>query len=191
MKKIVIALSLLTSINAIAYEIDTKACAGTAYIEDLSGQLVEYQSKVHTFVTSTTTVTYKAWRQIPHIVMQVGRSANFYVENKSNHDIKFFMAPRYYTPDGLPVLVSPHTLGATFSISNDPSSSSGADLTAHSIGRIDFPATSATYIGSAGIHWESNECIKNPPIVSSSYNFYGTIERAGMSIYLTNNGNAW
>jgi hypothetical protein len=67
-KKSIVGVILgLTSIASSAYVIDTEDCAGTQYINDLIGELVEYDAGVHIFVDATTPVFYAAYETIPHI----------------------------------------------------------------------------------------------------------------------------
>lgn len=182
------AIAGLLSTSSFAYQIDTENCAGTAYIQDLDGKQVKYDPAIHDFVTEATEVTYKAWRQMSFSISSPVNTTTVTVENRMGNNVRFYYQPRYYNLSGIQVDVAFETFTRMFSTANDPRSSSGASLPAHTTGFITLPYTSAPYSGAATMHWESNECLKYPPIIATVHRWW---KDGALSTYLVNNGNPW
>lgn len=198
MKKLLLAMGLGLSLQATAetYVIDTDACAGDEYIYDQSGDVVKYDSEIHTFVTAETPVFYAAYEKVPHIYLSPTRGNQVHVYNTSNSPINFFFRPTYHlVSSGSTSAISPEAFNGAFSSSNSPLNSGGADIAANTSGRIQLNVNSNTYHGYASIYWDSSTCFSTPPLRTTVETLLsagsGSSARAAVSVQLINNGNNW
>lgn len=193
MKQLLSLTGLLVSSHLYAYTIDTDACVGTEHIYDLSGELVEYDPTLHSFVDENTPVFYAGYESLPHIYVGADQYSTVFIENTSNVNINFFFRPTYYSNSGQVSNVSLANFGRVFSSVNTPLAAGGASMPPQTLGTINFSRRGTSYYGSASIYWDSSDCLKEKPLRGSSRTVFSNNNngRGGVSIYLINGGDTW
>ncbi|ADZ89587.1 hypothetical protein GV054_01465 [Marinomonas mediterranea] len=191
MKKLVVAVGALICLPLQAYTLDTDACMGTEYVYNESNKLEKYDPTVHTFITEASEIVYKGWQRIPPTIQNPYQRTHIIVENKSNQTVNFKFSPYHFSSNnGELVAGAGYQYLQKFSASNSPSSVAGAVMPSKTLGGIYFPFSSTSYFFSASMSWETTECLRSKPMMTTVRTVFDQ-NGQGFSEFYLNGGNAW